>query len=271
MVRASHGMPSMIAAKAWRGRSYDLGRMDLRELTRVFATYPAVLAYAALALGAAAVAAAAFTGGWVGLGLAVALALVVYPFVWYGLHRFVLHGRWLYRSPLTAALWKRIHFDHHQDPHRLEVLFGALHTTIPTIALATMPVGWAVGGVAGLAAAFATGLVTTIAYEFCHCVQHLNVKPRARWLARLKQLHLAHHFHDESGNFGITSFAPDRLFGTYYGATRDRARSATVFNLGYDEAEAARFPWVARLSGRPPMARPPGYRDAVAAEAAGER
>lgn len=259
----------MNAAKAWRGRSYDLGKMDLRALVRVFATYRAVLVYVALTLAAAALATLAYDGDGVGLSLAVVLALLVYPLVWYGLHRFVLHGRWLYRSPLTAALWKRIHFDHHQDPHRLEVLFGALHTTIPTIALATMPVGWLAGGLAGLAAAFATGLAITVGYEFCHCVQHLNVKPRQAWLVQLKQLHLAHHFQDENGNFGIVSFAPDRLFGTYYGLAEDRPRSATVFNLGYDEAEAARFPWVARLSGRAPMAQPPGFRDT--AGAAGER
>jgi sterol desaturase/sphingolipid hydroxylase (fatty acid hydroxylase superfamily) len=259
----------MNAAKAWRGRSYDLGKMDLRELVRVFATYPAVLVYGVLTLAAVVLAAVRYDGDGVGLALSVVLALLVYPFVWYGLHRFVLHGRWLYKSPLTAALWKRIHFDHHQDPHRLEVLFGALSTTIPTIALATMPVGWLAGGVAGLAAAFATGLATTIGYEFCHCVQHLNVKPRQAWLVRLKQLHLAHHFQDEKGNFGIVSFGPDRLFGTYYGLAKDRPRSATVFNLGYDESEAARFPWVARLSGRAPMARPPGFRDT--AGAAGER
>lgn len=253
----------MIAAKAWRGRSYDLGKMTVGELVRVFATYPAVLAYAALTTLAAGLGAAWYEpGGALGIVLAIALAFVVYPFVWYGLHRFVLHGRFLYKSPLTARLWKRIHFDHHQDPHRLEVLFGALSTTLPTIALATTPIGWLAGGPAGAAAALATGLATTVAYEFCHCVQHLNVKPRNRALARFKQLHLAHHFHNEQGNYGITSFVPDRVFGTYYASAKDRPRSRTVFNLGYDEEEARCFPWVARLSERAPMARPPRYRDA---------
>ncbi|MGH6720391.1 MAG: sterol desaturase family protein [Alphaproteobacteria bacterium] len=254
----------MIATSAWRGRSYDLGRMTVPELVRVFATYPAVLAYAALTVIAVAGWAAWFEPGhgWA-TALAGALALVVYPFVWYALHRFVLHGRYLYKSPLTARLWKRIHFDHHQDPHRLEVLFGALQTTVPTILVATAPMGALADGAAGAAAAFAVGLATTIGYEFCHCVQHLNVKPRNPWLARVKQLHLAHHFHNEQGNYGITSFVPDRLLGSYYAAATDRPRSPTTFNLGYDEAEAERYPWVARLSGRAPMARPPRYRDAA--------
>src|SRR5690606_38467083 len=127
-------------------------------------------------------------GTWLGIAVAVALGLIIYPLVWYTLHRWVLHGRYLYRDRRTAALWKRIHFDHHQDPYDLRVLFGALHTTLPTIALATAPIGWLeqdpydlrvlfgalhttlptialatapigwlVGGPAGACAAFATG------------------------------------------------------------------------------------------------------------------
>jgi len=252
----------MFAVKTWRGRSFDLGRMTLTELVRAFATYYAIQAYVVLAaIAGGLVIAWREPGGAFGVFAAIVIAFLVYPLVWYGLHRFVLHGRYLYKSPLTAKLWKRIHFDHHQDPHRLEVLFGALSTTLPTIAVATVPVGWLVGGPAGAAAGFATGLLTTVFYEFCHCVQHLNTKPRWRHLARLKQLHLAHHFHYEQGNYGITSFVPDQAFGTYYASVKDRPRSATVFNLGYDEAEAARYPWVARLSERLPMSRPPRYAD----------
>jgi sterol desaturase/sphingolipid hydroxylase (fatty acid hydroxylase superfamily) len=231
-------------------RTHNLSRMSLGDLLRVFFTYPAVIAY--LLLGAASTIAAAYLyrpGGWAGTLIAIALAVLIYPLVWYLLHRWVLHGRYLYRSPLTAETWKRIHFDHHQDPYDLRVLFGALHTTLPTIAIATAPIGWLVGGWTGAAAAFATGLFTTCFYEFCHCVQHLNTKPRSAFLQRIKRLHLAHHFHNEQGNFGITSFLWDRMLGSYYESPRQVAKSATVFNLGYTEDEAARYPWVAALSG----------------------
>ena len=83
------------------------------------------------------------------LAVAAVAAVVVYPLVWYLLHRFVLHGRYLYKLPQTAAVWKRIHFDHHQDPNDLGVLFGALYTTLPTIVIVTVPIGWAIGGPAG--------------------------------------------------------------------------------------------------------------------------
>ena len=54
------------------------------------------------------------------------------------------------------------------------------------------------------------------------------------------------------------------LSGSWYDAARDRPRSATVFNLGYDLAEAARYPYVAKLTGAPPRDRPPmaGEQDA---------
>ncbi|MGF1548933.1 MAG: sterol desaturase family protein [Sphingomonadaceae bacterium] len=236
----------------WK-RSHHLDRMSFRELVVAYAQYPAIVAYLGLALAALAVYA------WRPAPLAptlaaVALASFIYPLVWYLLHRFVLHGRWMFKVPALAATWKRIHYDHHQDPNHLEVLFGALHTTLPTIALATAPVGWLIGsfwdaGLGGACIAFATGLVTTCVYEFVHCVQHLKYKPRNRWLAELKRRHLAHHFHDESGNFGITSFFWDKAFGTYYDRAERPEKSPTVFNLGYDEKAARRWPHVARLSG----------------------
>lgn len=255
---ASTGIGERLMYARWRsdGRHFDLGRMNGRELVSAYASHPAVHVYLAGAIVATGAAFAFGHGVW-GPLVAVAATVAIYPVVWYGLHRFVLHSRYLYRSRLTASLWKRIHFDHHQDPNRMDVLFGAPQTTLPTILAITVPLGLLIGGAAAAAAAVATGLLVTCTYELCHCVQHLNFKPRNRLLARIKQLHLAHHFHDETGNFGITSYAVDRALGTYYAAARDRPRSPHVFNLGYDLEQARHYPWVATLSGGPPQDRPP--------------
>ena len=239
------------------GRSFDLGRMSVKDLWRAYLSHPAVHLYVAGALASAIVAAQTASGVLPCLAAASATALA-YPLAWYAIHRFVLHGRFLYRSQLTASLWKRIHFDHHQDPHRMDVLFGSPLTTLPTILLILIPLGWSIGGSGGAATGVATGLVITCLYEFAHCIQHLNIRPRSGILRRMKELHLMHHFHDEVGNYGITSFVVDRLLGTFYGAVHERRRSATVFNLGYTPSEAQRFPWVATLSGGPPRDRPPG-------------
>jgi sterol desaturase/sphingolipid hydroxylase (fatty acid hydroxylase superfamily) len=238
------------------GRSHDLGKMGLRELIGAYFTYPTVLLYFALMAGCA-------YGAWrtdvahvpVRAAIAAVAAILVYPLVWYALHRWILHGRLLYKFPLTASLWKRIHFDHHQDPHRLDVLFGSPLNTVPTIFGVTGLVGYLIGGWACAWSGIFAGLAMTLVYEFCHCIQHLNYQPKNPWLVRIKKLHMAHHFHNETGNFGIISFWPDRLLGTLYEDAGARTRSATVFNLGYDAAEAERYPWVAqksRLRNSPP-------------------
>jgi sterol desaturase/sphingolipid hydroxylase (fatty acid hydroxylase superfamily) len=238
----------------WR-REHHLDKMNFRELVIAYAQYPAIIAYVLLS----AVAIGLFV--WrpaplVPTLIAVGVAALIYPFVWYILHRWVLHSRWMFKMPLLASTWKRIHYDHHQDPNHLEVLFGALHTTLPTIAIATAPLGYAIGApwgpqaaFGGACAALATGLLTTCFYEFVHCIQHLAYKPKSPRLADMKRRHMAHHFHDESGNYGITTFFWDKVFRTYYDRPERPEKSPTVFNLGYTPEVAEIYPWVAKLSG----------------------
>jgi sterol desaturase/sphingolipid hydroxylase (fatty acid hydroxylase superfamily) len=236
-----------IGLSLWTGRRYQLNRMTLAELLVAYFTHHSILTYLALTALGIVLAIAWTTSPWPPLLAAVAIVLI-YPLVEYLMHRYVLHSRFLYRHKATAALWKRIHFDHHQNPNDLAVLFGALYTTLPTIFVIATPAGWLIGGRAGAAAAFATALTLFSLYEFCHCVQHLPFTPRYVWLRGLKKHHLAHHFHSEQGNFGITSFIWDRIFGTLYRRPQDVARSTTAHNLGYVGAERDAYPWVAELS-----------------------
>ena len=69
-----------------------------------------------------------------------------------------------------------------------------------------------------------------------------------RWLREIKKHHLAHHFHREQGNFGITLDWWDRILGTGYDSPRQIARSPTTHNLGYSETERSRYPWVGEIS-----------------------
>jgi len=242
----------MNALKGYRlgmwSKSHNLSKMSFRELVVAFFQYYAIQGYLLLAAASAYVAVLYPTTPVRGLAAA-GFAVVAYPLAWYLLHRYVLHGQWMFKSPLTARAWKRIHYDHHQDPNHLEILFGALYTTLPTIALVTIPVGYLLGGIGGAAVAFSAGLLTTCFYEFCHCIQHLAYKPKAKWLAEMKARHMEHHFHDEDGNFGITNFTWDKLFGTYYQREERPEKSETVFNLGYTRDVAKTYPWVAKMSG----------------------
>src|SRR5262245_41967324 len=179
-----------IGLRRWTGRSYDLGKMSFGDLAIAYSTYYAIDTYLVIAAISAVVAIHVSTG-WMPTAVGGVAAFFIYPFAWYLIHRFVLHSRALYKSRWTAATWKRIQFDHHLDPDRLEVLFGALWTTLPTIAGVTLPLGWLLGGAGGAASALSVGLLTTCVYEFGHCVQHLNYKPKNKFLRRIKRWHLA--------------------------------------------------------------------------------
>jgi hypothetical protein len=82
-------------------RSYDLGRMTLRDLWAVYAVYPTILLYVLLAL-MSAVLCVTYATSWQGPLLSGLAVLVVYPVAWYFIHRYILHGRWLYRARWTS-------------------------------------------------------------------------------------------------------------------------------------------------------------------------
>lgn len=232
----------------WHNKKHYLDKMTLRELVVAYFQYYAIQGYIVIGIAAFYVTATTMTSLWPVLA-AMAAAGLAYPLAWFLIHRYILHGRLFYKSPLTARVWKRIHYDHHQDPHDLSILFGALYTTLPTIAAVTLPIGWAIGGLPAAMAALGMGMVATCFYEFSHCIEHLSYKPKSKWLLNMKQRHMAHHFHDEDGNYGITNFLWDRVFGTYYNRTERPQKSPYVHNLGYTEEEAKKYPWVAELSG----------------------
>lgn len=133
-------MKLTVIKPAFWTKDHHLDRMTLRELVIAYFQYPAIIGY----LACSAVAIALFfryPAPLMPTLAAIGVSMLVYPLVWYCLHRWVLHSRWMFKVPFLAATWKRIHYDHHQDPNRLEILFGALHTTLPTIAIATAPLG----------------------------------------------------------------------------------------------------------------------------------
>lgn len=247
----------LVWGQAWYGRSYELGKMTLPELWSAYFTYPAINLYAFLVLISGSY--ATFSAkNWADIVLPVAAVFIVYPFVWYGLHRFTLHGRWLFRMRRSAALWDRIHFDRHQDLHKLEVLIGSPANIIPTRLAITAPIGRRlVSGWSGAASAFFGALTTTCIYEFFHCIQHLNCKPKSLFVQALKREHLLHHLHNEATNMDIVSFFSDKIFHSYSKTAKDCPKSPTVFNFGYDLEEAKRHLTVMELTGAPLRDKPP--------------
>lgn len=247
----------------WSDREYHLDRMNLKELTAAYFQYYAIVAYVCIAI-----LSATFVLVSIRYDLSIlpetlisgACTVFLYPLIWYLLHRWVLHSKWMWRSVFTAPVWKRIHYDHHSDPNNLQVLFGALYTTLPTVAIATMPIGYVLAGWPGAIMALLVGVLQTCFYEYMHCIQHLGYAPNWSWVKRIKKLHMAHHFHNETGNFGITNFFWDRLLRTMYEKISQKPRSENVFNLGYDEEVAKNYPYVASLTEHWPHTANPTQR-----------
>lgn len=228
---------------AWNSQEYLLNRMGMKELNGAYFSYPGVQIYLALML--LAIGATFYFGGApLLLGAAFLTALIGHPVVWYVTHRWILHSHILMKFKATAKLWKRTHYDHHQRPNELSVLFGGLHTTLPPIALIYGPIGFYIAGPGGAAMAIASGIFMTMFYEYVHCIQHLGFMPKSRFLAYVKRAHLLHHFHDENGNYSITSFWLDGLLGSYYKDASKRGRSPTARNIGYTDEMAEKYPWV---------------------------
>ena len=245
-------MRLFVGYKAWKEEDYLLNRMSFDDLVRAYVTYPGIQVYAAIII--ASLAGGAFlANSWALFALSIGVGGLMFPIAWYLLHRFVLHGSWMYKTPYLAKLWKRVHYDHHRFPNDLSVLFGGLHTTLPTILLLAGPLGWAIGGVSTALGAIAGTLIMTCYTEFLHAGQHLAFEPKSAFWKRIKELHLSHHFHNENGNYGIAEFFWDRSFGTFYPDKADRPRSATARNLGYTSEMAKKYPWVKELTDQEPQ------------------
>jgi sterol desaturase/sphingolipid hydroxylase (fatty acid hydroxylase superfamily) len=236
----------------WRGRKYHLDKMTLRELVLIFYQYPAILAYHVLAIGALVAFFAAGGPDWT-TPLFVVAGIATFSLSWYLLHRFLLHSTILYRFRWTAPLWKRVHFDHHSDPNDLRVLFGAISTTLPPMVAISVGAWMLTHNQSQTLVFFATLVLMTIWNEFCHCIQHLGITPKNRFLRRIKKLHLIHHFKNETVYYGITNFFWDRFLGTFPGDASSIPPSPTVFNLGYSGDVEQRYPWVGELSSRAPV------------------
>ena len=147
-----------------------------------------------------------------------ALGFVSWSLTEYLGHRFLFHTV----VPLPFGMGPRlqflihgVHHSHPNDPLRL-VMPPLLSLPIVLVALAISRVIVGSVFVWPLLAGFITGYV---AYDCTHYWLH-HARPRTYVMRRLRALHMAHHFRDESKSFGVMSFWWDYVFGTVY--TGDR-------------------------------------------------
>jgi sterol desaturase/sphingolipid hydroxylase (fatty acid hydroxylase superfamily) len=129
------------------------------------------------------------------------------------MHRFAFHAPpapW----PFALRLQRRLHYDHHLEPDRLDLLFLPIWFLAPALGLTAGLVALALG--ASAVAPVMVGVSAAILhYEWAHYLAHIPVRPRTgigRWM---KRYHLRHHFVSEKEWFGVSNPSLDVVFGTF--------------------------------------------------------
>ena len=144
----------------------------------------------------------------------------------YSTHRFLFHAK-----PSTVGwvlnLQHRLHYDHHIDPPKLELLFLPLWFVIPTT-VAYFLVYLAIVRNLTMTFSLVFGSICALAfYEWVHYVAHVPFVPVTPFGKYMKKYHLWHHFKNEHYWFGVTNPAMDYV-GTTYRSVDGVERSTTV-------------------------------------------
>lgn len=149
-----------------------------------------------------------------------ALGLLVWPLIEYGVHGVLAHRFRTFVTPLHGV--------HHKQPRA--VFTSPLAWVPATLLVAVLAVS--VAGT-GPGIAFAGGaLAGFFRYEYVHWRIHFRL-PRNNREARRRAHHLAHHYCDPRCYHGVTTRFWDRVFGTLPSSwERDYARVATRPALG---------------------------------------
>src|SRR6266478_8184298 len=183
---------------------------------------------AALLLGVAAEALAWLFGAVALQPVMIVLGALLFYLSEYGMHRFAFHAAPLSWPP-ARRLQHRLHYDHHVEPGRLDLLFLPIWFLVPNLTIATA-LFTAVFGT-GLAASALFGMMLAILhYEWVHYVAHIPFRPRTRLGRWIKQYHLRHHFISEKHWFGVSNPTLDAVFGTFRGPGASE-KSATTRKL----------------------------------------
>ena len=166
---------------------------------------------------------------WIGLGM------LIFFTAEYVTHRFQLHAPPV-GPEFLRRLQRRLHYDHHEEPNRLDLLFLPLWYAVPAIAVYTgvyysLSHDWII-----TQAILLGNMIGLLHYEHVHYVAHIPVVPSTAWGRYMKKYHLWHHYKNEHYWYGVTNPFGDLLGGTYR-KQADAEKSSTVRQL-YDDQKA---------------------------------
>jgi dihydroceramide fatty acyl 2-hydroxylase len=189
-------------------RMFDSALLD--KLSRVHPAVPVVIYVPEIAV---LLALAVDGGGTSGLGL---IGLFVGGYLLWTLSEYWIHRVIFHFEPeegFGARLhWiiHGVHHDHPNDPLRL-VMPPSVSVPLSSLFLVAF---WAVLGTPlwyGFGAGFIAGYLI---YDMTHYHLHHH-KPKTRVGRRLRELHMRHHFQDDTTGFGISAPYWDTAFGTH--------------------------------------------------------
>jgi hypothetical protein len=185
----------------------------IAEVSQMFLVFLRHGSVAAL-LAAVVVEAVAFLTGLIEPHLAlILLGALLFYLSEYGMHRFAFHAPPL-PWPWLRKLQHRLHYDHHVEPNRLDLLFLPIWFLVPNLAVATALVALVFGMEPSLSALFGM-MLAILHYEWVHYVAHIPYQPKTRFGRWLKQYHLRHHFISEKHWFGVSNPTLDHVFRTF--------------------------------------------------------
>jgi sterol desaturase/sphingolipid hydroxylase (fatty acid hydroxylase superfamily) len=144
--------------------------------------------------------------GFTGAGLWVVTfvaGLLVWTFVEYAVHRWVYHA---------IPFFEQFHDAHHEDPTALIGVPSFVSSGI-ILAVFFVPLWLTIGIV--LAGGFTSGALLGYAGYMLvhHASHHWTLKPGSM-LYRARVQHMAHHYHNSPGNYGVVTSFWDHVFST---------------------------------------------------------
>src|SRR5271167_1197504 len=185
-------------------------------------------AVALLAIGAAALIIAGLAGAARLSPIEITLGAALFYLVEYAMHRFAFHApplRWAW----LRKMQHRLHYDHHVEPSRLDLLFLPLWFLAPNLLVTAVLVALVLG-IQAVASVMLGVMLAILHYEWVHYVAHIPYQPRTRVGRWMKQYHLRHHFISEKFWFGVSNPSMDFVWRTYRPA-REVERSGTTRKL----------------------------------------
>ena len=169
---------------------------------------------AVIAGGVAALAAAAVLGGPKQKPVPLAIGALLFFQSEYTTHRYLLHAK-PSKNRFIHGLQRRLHYDHHVEPAKLELLFLPPWALVPTLAVYAALYAALTRNRDTVASLVMGNLLGLLYYEWVHYVAHIPYRPRTpvgRWM---KKYHLWHHFKNEHLWFGVTNPSMDFVWRTY--------------------------------------------------------